>query len=143
MEKAEKYHIEDPEETIMQIQKLCEGELEQAIRTVVKNLTITKDFERAKKVCNKFSNKNNEKSFLMYIRNLRKQIRNDEISDSILKVINMDTTEKEEIAYFELIENGLKKQNVNLSAISLGKSQDGLRNITLANIWINEKQNTK
>ena len=73
MEKAEKSHIEDPEETIMQIQKLCGGELEQAIRTVVKNLTITKDFERAKKVCDKFSNKNNEKSFLMYIRNLRKQ----------------------------------------------------------------------
>ena len=143
MEKAEKYHIEDPEKTIMQIQKLCGGELEQAIRTVVKNLTATKDFERAKKVCNKYSSKGNEKSLLMYMRSLRKQIRNDEISDSILKVINMDTTEKEEIAYFELIENGLKKANVNLSAISLGKSQDGLRNITLADIWINEKQNTK
>ena len=143
MEKAEQYHIENPEKTIMQIQKLCDGELEQVIRTVIKNLTNTKDFERAKEVCDKFSSKDKEKSFLMYIRKLRKQIRNDEISDFVLKAINMNATEKEEMAYFELIENGLKMGNVNLSAVSLGKSQDGLRNITLNDIWLDEAQNKK
>lgn len=143
MEKSEQYHIENPEKTVMQIQKLCGGELEQAIRTVVKNLTSIKDFERAKEVCNKFSTQDNESSFSAYIRTLRKQIRNDEISDIVLKGINMSGTEREERRYLELIEKGLKMGNVKLGAISLGRSQDGLRTITLADIWTDEKQNEK
>lgn len=113
-EKSEQYHIENPEKTVMQIQKLCDGELEQAIRTVVKNLTSVKDFKRAKEVCDKFSTKDNESSFSAYIRILRKQIRNDEISDIVLKGINMSGTEREERRYFELIEKGLKMGNVKL-----------------------------
>lgn len=143
MEKSEQYHIENPEKTVMQIQELCGGELEQAIRTVVKNLTSIKDFERAKEVCNKFSTQDNESSFSAYIRTLRKQIRNDEISDIVLKGINMSGTEREERRYLELIEKGLKMGNVKLGAISLGRSQDGLRTITLADIWTDEKQNEK
>lgn len=143
IEKSEQYHIENPEKTILQIQELCGGELEQAIRTVVKNLTNVKDFERAKEVCNKFSSKDNESSLSVYIRKLRKQIRNDEISDIVLKGLNMNGTEREERTYFELIEKGIKMGNIKLSAISLGKSQDGLRNITLADIWVDENQKEK
>lgn len=142
-EKPEQYHIENPETTIMQIQELCGGELEQAIRTVVKNLTGIKDFERAKEICDKFSSKDKESSLSTYIRRLRKEIRNDEISDIVLKGINMNGTDAEERAYFELIEKGLKMGNVKLGAISLGKSQDGLRTITLADIWTDENQKEK
>lgn len=143
MEKPEQYHIENPETTIMQIQELCGGELEQAIRTVVKNLTDIKDFERAKEICDKFSSKDKESSLSTYIRRLRNEIRNDEISDIVLKGINMNGTYAEERAYFELIEKGLKMGNVKLGAISLGKSQDGLRTITLADIWTDENQKEK
>jgi len=135
MEKSKKYHIENPETTVMQIHKLCDGELEQAIRTVVKNLTSIKDFERAKEVCDKFSSKDNESPLSTCIRRLRKEIRNDEISDIVLKGINMSGTEDEERVYFELIEKGLKIGNVKLGAVSLGKSQDGLRTIYLSDIW--------
>ena len=143
IEKSEQYHIENPEKTILQIQDLCGGELEQAIRTVVKNLTNVKDFERAKEVCNKFSSKDNESLLSVYIRKLKKQIRNDEISDIVLKGLNMNGTEREERTYFELIEKGIKMGNIKLGAISLGKSQDGLRNITLADIWVDENQKEK
>lgn len=143
MEKPEQYHIENPETTIMQIQELCGGELEQAIRTVVKNLTGIKDFERAKEICDKFSSKDKESPLSTYIRRLRNEIRNDEISDIVLKGINMNGTDAEERAYFELIEKGLKMGNVKLGAISLGKSQDGLRTITLADIWTDENQKEK
>ena len=143
IEKSEQYHIDNPEKTILQIQELCGGELEQAIRTVVKNLTNVKDFERAKEVCNKFSSKDNESSLSVYIRKLRKQIRNDEISDIVLKGLNMNGTEREERTYFELIEKGIKMGNIKLGAVSLGKSQDGLRNITLADIWVDENQKEK
>lgn len=143
MEKSEQYHIENPEKTVMQIHDLCGGELEQAIRTVVKNLISIKDFERAKEVCDKFSTKDSESSFSAYIRTLRKQIRNDEISDIVLKGINMSGTEREERRYFELIEKGLKMGNVKLGSISLGRSQDGLRNITLADVWVDENKKEK
>ena len=55
----------------------------------------------------------------------------------------MNGTYAEERAYFELIEKGLKMGNVKLGAISLGKSQDGLRTITLADIWTDENQKEK
>ena len=142
MEKPQKYHIKNPEKTIMQMQELCGGELEQSIRTVVNNLTSIKDFERAKKVCDSFSNKDKESPLSKNIRTLRKSIRNAEIRDIVLKGINMNEME-EERAYFELIEKGIKMGNVKLEEISLGKSQDGLRTITLADIWTDEKQKEK
>ena len=143
IEKPEQYHIENVEKTIMQIQELCGGNLEQAIRTVVKNLTNIKDFERAKKVCDKFSSKDNESPLSRCIRRLRKQIKNDEISDIVLKGINMDGTIEEERIYIEMIEKGLKMGNIKLGAISLGKSQDGSKDITLADIWGGENQKEK
>ena len=55
----------------------------------------------------------------------------------------MSGTYEEEKSYFELIEKGLKMGNVKLGAVSLGKSQDGLRTITLADIWTDENQREK
>ena len=89
------------------------------------------------------SSKDNESSLSAYIRKLRKQIRNEEISDIVLKGLNMNGTEREERTYFELIEKGIKMGNIKLGAVSLGKSQDGLRNITLADIWVDENQKEK
>ena len=139
MENPEQYHIEKPEVTIMQIEELCNGGLEQAIRTVVKNLTGIKDFERAKEVCDKFSSRNDENQIATYRMKLKKEIKNDEIGEMVLKGINMNGTYEEERAYLELIEKGLKLGRVKLEAVSLGKSQDGLKNITLADIWIDEE----
>ncbi len=143
MENPEQYHIENPETTVMQIKELCGGKLELALRTVVKNLTGIKDFETAKKVCDRFSCKDKESSLSTYIRGLKNEIKNDEISDIVLKGINMNGTEEEERAYFELIEKGIKKGHVKLHAVSLGKSQDGLKNITLADIWTDGNQKEK
>ena len=140
MEKPEQYNIENPETTIMQIKELCNGGLDQAIRTVVKNLTSAKKFKKAKEVCDKFSSEDNEKQFQKYIITLKKELRNDEIGDMVLKGINMNGTYEEERAYFELIEKGLKIGNVKLGTVSLGKSQDGSKNITLADVWPGEEQ---
>ena len=71
---------------------------------------------------------------------LRKEIRNEEIGDAVLKGINMDGTLEEQNAYYELIEKGLKQGNVKLGAVCLGKSEDGLRTITLADIWTEKEK---
>lgn len=134
-EKPEQYHIVDPEITIMKLQELCEMELTQAISTIIKNLINAKDFKRAKEVLVQFSNKKNNSLIGKSIRILKNEIRNAEIGHMVLRGMNMNATEEEELEYFELIEEGLEKKNITLSAIPLGKSQDGLRNITLADIW--------
>lgn len=146
-EKADKFHIQDPEKTVLLIQQLCGGELVQSIRAVVKNLTARKDFETAKSICDKFSRQNKdedtESEHTKYIRGLRNEIRNAEISDIVMKAINMNGTAEEERTYFELIEKGLRMGNVKLTAISLGKSKDGVKSITLADIWTDEIEKGK
>ena len=135
MEKPEQYHIENPKVTIMQMQELCGGDLEQSVRTVVKNLTCIKDFERAKNVCDSFSIKDKDNQIPKYIRTQKNEIRNAELGDIVLKGLNMSGTEEDDRKYFELIEKGLKMGNVKLSSVPLGKSQDGLKNIYLSDIW--------
>ncbi len=138
-DRAEQYRIENPEVAIMQIQKLCGGELEQSIRVVVKNLIGQKEFERAKQICNKYA-LDEEKVTPVFITRLKKEIRNKEISDTVLRGIAANGSLEEGIAFYNLIENGLKTGNVKPETISLGKSQDGLRTITLADVWLERER---
>lgn len=140
MEKSEQYNIENPEKTIMLMEELNNGKIELAVRTVVKNLINRKEFEKAKEVCKKFSSKDKESSLSIYIRDLKKEIRNNEIGDFVLRGINMKGTPEEKSKFIELIEKGIRQKNINLDAVPLGKSQDGLKNITLADIWTDEKE---
>lgn len=128
--------IKNPEMTIMQLQELCNENIEQSISTVIENLINGKDFDTARSVCNEFTTTNQYGLMPKSMSSIVKRIRNAEISDVILRCINRDGTAEEEC--FRLIEKGLKMRNVNLSSISLGKSKDGLRNITLADIWPDE-----
>lgn len=53
----------------------------------------------------------------------------------ILKGIHMQETIEKENKYFEFMERGLNSGNIDLKAVSLGKTKDGLRTITLQDIW--------
>lgn len=145
-EKADKFNIQNPEKTVLLIQQLCGGELVQSISIVVKNLIAKKDFKTAKSICDKFSrqskDEDTESEYTKYIRGLKNEIRNAEISDIVMTAINMNGT-VEERAYFELLEKGLREGNVKLTAISLGKSKDGRKSITLADIWTDEIEKDK
>lgn len=141
VDNSEKYNIENPETTIQQIQELCDCGMEQAIRIVVKNFSGRKNFEKANEICNEFLNKSGNNSMFNYMKILKKEIKNDEIGDIVLKAINLNGTYEKEKECFELIEKGLNMGNVNLRAVSLGKTQDGLKNITLADIWIDRSIN--
>lgn len=146
-ERTDKFNIQDPEKTISQLQKLCGGELGQSIGAVVENLTNKKEFEIAKSICDKYLIENDdeqkESEQTKRIRELKNKIRNEEISNIVLKAINMNGTIEEERKYIELIEESLKMENINLTTISLGKSEDGVRKITLADIWTDEIEKGK
>ena len=137
--KSDRYHITNPELTTIKLQELCEIDLRQAAEIVVENLVSVKDFEGAKRVCDKFTEKDKKSQISKEMRNLKLRIRNAEISDIVLKGLNMQGTE-EERKFFELIEKGIEMGNLKLESISLGKNQDGTKNITLADIWTDENQ---
>lgn len=141
MEKAEEYPIQEPEKVVLQLQELNEGDFGAAIRVVVKNMINRKEFEKAKDFCNKILNEDKSSDTATYIRSLRKEIRNAEIGNIVQTAINLEGNPEQERIYFELIEKGLKMGNVKLSAISLGKTKDGTRDISLADVWIDEEPN--
>ncbi len=142
MENTEKYHIIEPETTILQMQQLEGINIEQAIKVIIINLINSKDFERAKNVLNDFSKDRIDIKNQREIINLRARVRNAEIAEFVLKGIYMNATKQEEKEFYELIESGLKRGRVEMSSVFLGKSKDGTRNITLADIWTNQKQRT-
>ncbi len=139
MENPDKYNIKNPLKTVTLLEQLCGGELGEALRTVVTNLIGGKRFEGAKIVCNKFSAQNtNGSQNISYIRRLRENIKNAEIADMVLRGLNTKGTPQRENEYFDLIETGLKHENISPKSITLGKSKDGTRTITLADIWVGE-----
>ena len=142
-DKADKFQIVDPEITILQLQELTQAPINQVIRTVVENLVSRKKFEEAKEICNKFLSKNKKGSFAIEMKDLKLRIRNAQIGDTVLKIINNNASEEEPQQYIELIEKEIEKGTIKLGAISLGKSQDGMRSIRLSDIWSGKSKNQK
>lgn len=142
-EKADKYEVENPETLVAQIQELCKVGLEEAVRIVVNNLVARKDFKTARSLCDKFADRYKDTQVARYITNLKYNITNAEFGDIILKGIKTSRTIEEESAYVEMIEKALATQNIRLSGIPLGKSKDGLRDITLADVWTEQKDINK
>ena len=138
-ENPEKYHINNPNKAIIQIQKLCGGEIEQAIGDVVQNLLNEKRFDDAMLIYESLSKDKDIVDF-KYKRKLKNEIENAKIGNKIMKIINSDYTVEEDKAYYWLIKSKLERDNIKLSSIKLGKSQNGLKNITLKDIWNEEEK---
>lgn len=82
---------------------------------------------------------NQENADLGNIKPLRIKIINAEIGDIVSRMLKSDEKAEDQIEAFKLLEEKIKSKKINLKAISLGKSKDGLKDITLADIW-NEPQ---
>ena len=134
-EQAEVYPIENPEITIQQLTDLIGGNFADVINIVGQNCIINRQFEKAKAICDKYEEKRDDVPQKSYIKRLRDDIKKAEIAEMILKSINKRGTVKEENRTFELIEEGLRRANIKLGAITLGKNQEGTKTITLEDIW--------
>ena len=134
-ERTEQYSITNPEMTIYQLHNLCGDSLNQSVSSVVENLINSRAFEQAKKVYAKFETESQTDEYSYSMESIRKKIRNAEIGDMVLRGIRENGNAKQDANYFELIEKGLRTANVKKRNISLGKSQSGLRNITLDDVW--------
>lgn len=134
-ERIEQYSITNPETTIYQLHNLSGDSLNQSVSSVINNLINSRSFEKAKKVYAKFETESQTDEYSESMVSIKKRIRNAEIGDMVLRGINENGNAMQDANYFKLIEKGLKTGNVNMKTISLGKSQSGLRNITLDDVW--------
>ena len=139
-ERFEEYPIRNPERAILQLQELGNGETGTILNAVIYNLIGRKRFETAKITCRSFSAKDQSNTMKNYIRILQNAIRAAEIEAFVLKAITYKGTPTEENAYFNQIEARIKRGDIKPEAVSLGKSKDGIRTITLADVW-NERKN--
>ena len=135
MENADKYIIKNPEKAIMQMQELFRGEEGESIRAVVTNLIERKQFASAKIICSRISGAQNNQYVQSILRRLQEEIKKAEISDLVLKAINLQTSPEQDARNFESLEVGMRKTEIQPRFILLGKSQDGKKEITLEDIW--------
>ncbi len=137
---ASKYKIINPSETISQMQNLCGGGIELAIKAVVENFIQRKEFETAENICNTYLMQRENPQLRKFVIQLRKKVKYAEIGDLVLKVINTDMGKDEEDKLYEQIKIGVQTANLKLNEISIGKSKDGLRTIYLSDIWDETEQ---
>lgn len=133
-EKYNEYEIINPKAAVMKLKDLCGIETDSALRIVVLNLIGHKDFKMASSVCDEFDTKGLKQKTDM-VERLRKQIKYAEISDFVLRGLQTPGNEEDEEMFFSTIERGMRSSNIKFKDVSLGKTQDGLRTITLADIW--------
>ena len=134
VESASEYHIINPEATIQKIQELSNGQLYYALRIVVSNMIERKEFSRAKELCERLLEKKYGKSETKSLINLKKEVENREFSHFVLSVINVPAEAETEQQYFDYIKREITSGKFKPSAISLGKAQNGIKNITLADV---------
>lgn len=135
IENVDKYNIKKPEKAIMQMQELFGGEQGETIRAVVTNLIGRKQFASAKIICSRISGEQNNQYVQSILRRLQEDIKKAEISDLVLKAINMQTSPEKDARNYEALEVGLERSGIQPSLILLGKSINGKKEITLGDIW--------
>ncbi len=135
IENAQQYPIQDEKVVIQQIQALCGDTTEQATNTVIRSFIVRKNFKRAKEMYQSLYHTESSPNAIA----LKNEIRNAEISNMVLKGLKTDVTMEEERRCVELIQK-MEEKKIKLSTISLGKSQDGQKNITLGDIWGEERE---
>lgn len=133
---GKEYDIQNPEKMIDTLQKLFGMGLDSNIRMVIHGYIEKKQYKKAKDLCDKYANLvGKNQSILKSVNRIRSRIQMAEIGNIILKGMMVEATPEEQAKFYSVIENYLKQSKSTMSVIPLGRSQDGRREITLANIW--------
>lgn len=152
VKEADRYELINPRKAINDLINLNDGNQSRSLYIVVKNLITRKDFETAKEICEQHnvpinfeqasfvSKGNNLNNMGVYARDFKKEVLRAEVADMVMEYLNKDTYPAEERAFLENLEKRLKRENISMSSIILGKTKDGLRTITLEDIYKEDKQ---
>ena len=140
-EQAERYPIKDADKAIESLEEVSAGETGVNLNAVVDNLIGNRKFEDAKGFCTNYSNRTENKDLKRNMMDLKRKVMIAEIGDLVKVALNSTMTQEEENTFWKTLKDGIKKGNLPLSSIVIGKTQDNTRTITLADIWP-EKQNS-
>lgn len=143
-EQGSKYPIERPEKTIELLEQLTDDTSLTNLNTVIANQTSRKKFDEAQDLCKEYISKSKDNmEDIAYLNSVRKRIRNEKIGDLVYRTIHSDISAEDEKKFWDLLQQGLSMGNVKMSNINIGRTQDGLRNITLQDIWPDEENEIK
>ena len=143
-EQGNKYPIENPEKTMEILKQLTNDSSLTILNTVIANQMSRKKFDEAQALCQEYiaRSKGNTED-IAYLYSVRKRIRNSKIGDLVYRTIHSDISPEDEEKFWNLLQDGLRMGNVKMSNISIGKTQDGLRTITLEDVWPDDAKEIK
>lgn len=115
-----------------------------SLNIVIENLLVNKRFEEANNFVEMLFKRIKNPDYIKIRKQMKLKIRNSEISYFIMRGINAEEDSiDDEDKYYQLIEKGIEQSNISPISIVLGKTVDGLRNITWYDIMEKQKQKEK
>ena len=137
MEKlAEEYPIQRADKVIEILEKKFGMGFDVNFRSVMSNYMVRNEFIAAGYLCDRYSGMlgNDSKSASVLTR-AKSDITRHEIGQLILKGIQTNATDEEQNKFFDVIERRMKNHMISYSLIPLGRTKDGMKKITLQDIW--------
>lgn len=135
-EQVERFPIKDSEKAMELLQQLSGDNLTVRLNVVVQNQLNRKLFDEAEETCQQYLKECKESNEDMaYIRGLRKRIRSARVGDLVYRAVNSNMSMEDEEKFWRVLQNGMQLGNLKMRGVSIGKAEDGIRTITLEDIW--------
>ncbi len=135
---AYKYQFKNPRKAIEQITAINGGNKPEAIKCVLQNLIQREEIDIANEIFKEALDEDPKMKNAIYP--MEYVLRNAEIKKMVLNLLNGQLPAEKQFKIYQLLENGIKSKSINLKSIILGKKGDGIRDLSLADIWEEEKQ---
>ena len=127
------FKIENPITSIEMYGKLTEN-IKEGIIAITKNLIAKRDYQTAEEIFNHYSSDEYEECTTQ----LKREIIRAKLGSFVLNGIKKGVPEDKEEEFFRTINKLITDGYVDIKLVPLGKNRDGSREITLADIWVNE-----
>lgn len=142
--KSKEYPIVDHEKALEQLKQLNNGDIVSSLRIVAMNLTALGKFEEANQICSEYLKpKYNMQVNYRNVIILRNRVRNDEVTNIAMRIINdSEESKDEQIELLEMLESKLDKWKIDPKTIVLNH-QESSKYITLDDVWYENDRGQK
>lgn len=133
---ATQYTIKNPTQTIEVLEELFEMGFITNLRGVIHNYIERQDFEPAKALCDDYSKQFKSTTLeAAEIKRAKTEIHKAEIGAIILKALKCESSEAELSNFFDILDRQLKAHRYSPQSIPLGRTKDGTKKLTLADLY--------
>ena len=135
-EQVERFPIKDSKKAMELLQQLSGDNLTMRLNVVVQNQLNRKLFDEAEETCQQYLKEcKDSNEDIAFIRGLRKKIRSARVGDLVYRAVNSNMSIEDEEKFWRVLQNGMQLGNLKMRGVSIGKTEDGIRTITLEDIW--------